>query len=296
MTKFKEEQLITVAEEIQEICGFAPPLEEEIKEEGASTIALIKEAAESLAPDDSLTKETVDILRELFIDSYEELDKKGIVDGKVPVLQIFQELGIVDKEPEKKFVNTEEQPEEAEEIPENKPKEQPEEIDDLFSEVESAEKLKDLRDIAKSYDEFKDIRGQLSRYKVKKELQKDMLAILREEPEETKSASIPEEKKNAELTAKKETEKEKIEQIRIEKSAPEITRQSAVFIAIREICKKPSSINEIAKKANSIYMKNNSKSKGISKLQNMSNVVRHSIFALIEFDILFEKDGKYLLR
>jgi len=74
-----------------------------------------------------------------------------------------------------------------------------------------------------------------------------------------------------------------------------ITRQDAVFMAIRKVCKKAVSINDIAEEANSVYMENNPESKGISKLQNMSNVVRHSVLALVAFEILNEKNGKYSL-
>jgi len=183
MTKIKTALLITAAEELQLIGEFEPAVDTKVPPDELET--LVKEAALFLTPDDELTDETFKVLQELFVNSEDELGKKGIVgDGKIkiPVLQVFQELGIL-KDSEELEDPTEGKFEEAEEV---QTEEEKQEGDDLFSEVKSAERLKDLRDIAKSNDEFKGIRGQLSRYKTTKELRMVMLGVLREESKQVK--------------------------------------------------------------------------------------------------------------
>jgi len=249
-----------------------------------------EEASKELQSDDTITKETLEALTEIWKDRAGELTVK--------VCDIFRALGILPTEKD-------EQEEDAEVIPET---------DDLVEEVDQAERIKDLKDIAKSNDEFKAIRGKLNGYKEIDDLRGAMLAILdgpaeeipavKEEAEKEKEAEpayvkkgIEKKKEEPKATMKivpKDKPVKKAEKPKVKKQTG-ITRQTAVFIAVRKVCKKGGSVNDIAEEANSVYMENNPESKGISKLQNMSNVVRHSILALVEFEILTEKNGKYSL-
>ena len=246
-----------------------------------------EEASKELQSDDEVSDETLEALTEIWKDREGELTVK--------VCDVFRALGILPAVEENK------QEEEAQIVPE----------DTLVQEINDAERIKDLKDIAKSNDEFKAIRGTLNSFKEMDDLRGEMLAILDGPAEEVPEVKAEAEKEVVPAYVKKGNEKKaepkatmkivpkdkpekKAEKPKTEKQSG-ITRQDAVFMAIRKVCKKAVSINDIAEEANSVYMENNPESKGISKLQNMSNVVRHSVLALVAFEILNEKNGKYSL-
>ncbi len=274
----KNELLVKAAKELDKVLYEEPYID--FKQSPDELTKALMEASKELEDDDKLSEETIDILAQIWE------DKEGKL--TVEVCEVFWKLGIIPPATEDK----DEQPEDAEVVPET---------DGLAEEIEQARRLKDLKDIAKSNDEFKLIRGKLNGFKEIDDLRDAMLEILDGiAPEEPEKEEAPKAEKKAEPKATmkivpKDEEKpvKKAETKKTEKKETGITRQTAVFIAIRKICKKGGSVNDIAEEANSVYMKNNPESKGISKLQNMSNVVRHSILALVEFEVLSEKNGKY---
>ncbi len=275
----KNELLVKAAKELDKVLYEEPYID--FKQSPDELTKALMEASKELEDDDKLSEETIDILAQIWE------DKEGKL--TVEVCEVFRKLGIIPPADEK-----EKQTEDAEVVPET---------NELSDEIYDAKRIKDLKDIAKSNDEFKGIRGHLNGYKDIEDLRTAMLSILKNAPAETEPEVTPkaEKKEEPKATMKivpKDEEKpvKKVEKKVAVKKETGITRQTAVFIAIRKICKKGGSVNDIAEEANSVYMENNPESKGISKLQNMSNVVRHSILALVEFEVLSEKNGKYSLQ
>ena len=114
-----------------------------------------EEASKELQSDDTITKETLEALTEIWKDRAGELTVK--------VCDIFRALGIL---PEEDAVVV---PDDAVVVPDE---------NTLVGEINDAERIKDLKDIAKSNDEFKAIRGKLNGYKEIDDLREAMLAIL----------------------------------------------------------------------------------------------------------------------
>lgn len=170
MTKIKKERLIEVAEDLQEILGLKdPPMNTTVEEQQLEFD--IREAAELLDVNDDFAKGTIEVLQELFVDSHDELDED--------IIEVFTQLGILDEKALKKEKKTKvEKPDKADDDKTNDGLKWVHE--ELWKEIEDADRLADLKAIVKNNDGFKTLRSQLSRYKVKKELRKDMLAILRE--------------------------------------------------------------------------------------------------------------------
>ena len=289
--KIKKEVLQEVATELDALLFVKPQMS--VKLEPDKLAEEIKEASVLLQSDDNISPDTVDILSQIWKGCESELKELAKEEDTKNIIEAFQTLGIITRsEPEEK--------EKEEKVAKEKKETKKDEEDSLVSEVEDAERLKDLKDIAKANDEFKELRGKLNGFKDEEVLRGEMLEILdgqvpvktpepKTEPKKDEKKAVmkivPKDKPEKKITPKAEK--------KTEKKVPGITRQSAVFIAIRKVCKKGGSINDIAEEANSVYMENNPESKGISKLQNMSNVVRHSILALVEFEVLSEKNGKY---
>lgn len=173
----KEKTLIQTAKELQETLVLEPELDITLKPDELT--AQVQEAATFLKADDEVSKETITALRELFPDSSEL---------KKDVIKTFEVLGILD-----------------EEEPGEEKTEDPEDKDNLFTEVDNAEQMKDLKEIAKANDEFKKIRGELSKYKSTNQLRDAMLDVLEAEPKEIEPEPVPKEKAKSE--AKKPVER-----------------------------------------------------------------------------------------
>lgn len=252
----KEKSLITTAKELQEILELKPELD--VSLDPKELTIQVKEAATLLEADDSITEETTQALRELFPDS-SGLNKK--------VIEVFAVLEILGKEGQE-----DEKPGEPKDVKE----------DDLFTEVDNAERMKDLKDIAKSNDEFKTIRGELSKYKSTESLRTAMLDVLDgSEPEKTEPETAP---KKDEV---KPVEKKKVD--KFEKESSIISRSDAVAQAIRKLCKRGATIQEIMSKSDEIYVQAGGKSNPTA-----TNVNRYALHALVEFDVLAVNDnGKY---
>jgi len=156
-----------------------------------------EEASKELQSDDTITKETLEALTEIWKDRDGELTVK--------VCEIFRGLGILPAVEENK------QEEDAEIVPDE---------DSLVGEINDAERIKDLKDIARSNDEFKAIRGQLNGYKELEDLRNEMLVIL--------DGSV----KKAEPEVKAEAEKEKAAEPAYVKKGNE--KQEEPKIAIKE--------------------------------------------------------------
>jgi len=189
----KKEVLVKAAKELDKLLFEEPQID--FTQSPEKLVDSLMEASKELESDDELTKETIDVLGEL----WEGKDGKLTVE----VCEIFQGLGILP-------------------LAKEDMKEGPEDaiiVDSLVEEVEDAERLKDLKDIAKSNDEFKEIRGKLSGYKDVDDLRGDMLDILDLAPEETEPEEAPEEKAAEpeyvqKMNKKKEEPKAKMEVIK----------------------------------------------------------------------------------
>ena len=148
MAKLTVEQLINVANELNDVMGFneedAPPVEgtkEELQ-------AWVKEAAEELQPPDEISKESQIVLQALDVWVNQE-DRKDL-----------------DADEEE---TTEETP-------------------DLVKELDETETLKDLKTMVKANDEFKSLRESVTKYKPgeEEELKEAMFELLEPAEEEKK--------------------------------------------------------------------------------------------------------------
>lgn len=167
---------------------------------------------------------------------------------------------------------------------------EPEELS-LKKEIEDAPRMRDLKDIAKSNDEFKAIRGELSKFKSIKDLRKAMLKVLEEVPEETEPEKVAPKKEKEEKKAKPDAKKPEPKKAEPKSKATKLTisRGDAVAQAIRKLCKRGATMQEIMDKGDEIYVEVGGKSNPTA-----TNVNRYALNALVTFDVLSVNDnGKY---
>ncbi len=163
----KQEELIKVAKELNELMQLDPPIN--LKASAAVVEKKIKEAAAFLTPDDVVTE---------------------------PTMHALQQLGV--------WLDQEAPAEEEEEVEEPSPEEKRyiEEGLSLEEEVEQAEKLKDLKDIVQTEKLFEPIRGEVTKYKSAEALRGKMLKMLEPVAEE-KPEPAPKPKKEKVKAEKK---------------------------------------------------------------------------------------------
>ncbi len=156
--------------------------------------------------------------------------------------------------------------------------------DNLIDQVKAAGQMRDLKIICKDLDEFKPIRGQLTKYKTMKELREVMMEMLSEKVEEKPEPKAKVEKKPV---------VEKKESVKKEKAKPiSVSRSDAVVQAIRTLCERGASIQEIMDAGDKIYVEAGGKSNPTA-----TNVNRYAIHALIAFEVLrVDANGKHTLN
>ena len=168
--------------------------------------ANIYEALKLLEPTDTLTKETISVIRECDFPFDDGYFAEG-VDDKAGLLGSLEKLGI--------WVN---------DTP----------ADELSDQVKDAATLKDLKAIAKANEEFKSIRGSLTKYDDVDNLSADMLLLLENEPED---ATVVEEKKPAEKpTVKHPASKKKAAKVQVEEieDDPEEIEEASQILVLRD--------------------------------------------------------------
>lgn len=261
-TKERKSVLILVADEIQKICEFGED-PKELDGSEKKLIKWIKEAHPELKPEElsGLSEEAVSVFVGLKLAKAEKPEKEEKSKSKKATPAV--------------------------------PEEDEDDLVELRKEVEACSKMKQLKHLVKMYDAFEGLRDGISSYTSVAALKKYMLSILDGELQVKKAknkVTSNSTKDKATETANKASNPKKDS-----KSKNVINRQEAVLQTIKQKCKKAITMNQIAEFSNELYTKKNKDIKGISKIQNMMNVVRHSVLALQEFEILECKDAKYKL-
>jgi len=271
----KKEVLVKAAKELDKLLFKDPQID--FTQSPEKLVDSLMEASKELESDDELTKETIDVLGEL----WEGKDGKLTVE----VCEIFQGLGILPLAKE----DMREGPEDAIIV------------DSLVEEVEDAERLKDLKDIAKSNDEFKEIRGKLSGYKDVDALRGAMMEILDEAPEETEPEKVSEEKAAEpeyvqKMNKKKEEPKAKMEVVKggkkEEKAKPLIKKGTGIIAtivsSIEKSGRKGISKGQILEKLVELFPDREEKS-----MKNTINVQVPNRITKEKFSVEKTKDGNY---
>lgn len=274
----RRDTLAQVGDDLQVVINFKPPIRTKGKSE-KYILDKLKAAGPNIIPDEDeedLAEETVHYMKELGLwPNGEQVVSEEAEEDDVEKAEVVEEE--VEEEPE---------PEEGEEQ---------EEENILAQDIESAKKIKELKDIARANDEFKSLRNRLSSYTSIKSLRSLMLKILAGEVEIKETDQEEKEQKPKTSSQKKRKQSDKKEKHKPEQVKVKYSRQDAVLDIVESKCSKFLSLTEIAEFSDELYMKK-SDAVGVSNLNNMMNVVRHSVITLVRFGFLEEKDKKYRLN
>lgn len=183
MNKYdRRDLLVLVAEEIQEVCPFEPPIRTEKKSE-EELVALLKEAYVELTPDDeqSLSERTISVFEQL------KFTKPTTAGSKQQEEDSIEEAEVVD--------------------------ESGEEEEGLMQEIEGAKQLNVLKKIARTRDEFKSLRGTKYTFDALKKAMLEIVANLEaatpaEEDALKEEEEVEEAKEKSEMKVSKPLKKE----------------------------------------------------------------------------------------
>lgn len=271
-----------IAKEMNEVMGLNPAIKVVAVKADVLKEKIIEDAAEIDPELDEFSEETIAGLKELGA-------WPGGDEGDEPAEEAADEA------------EEQEQDDQPEEDPE------PEEADDNgFAELYDATEtgtLKELKALVKANDVFKSLRKEAPGRFELEDLRADMLDLLDLLPEvaETEEAEKPTRKekpvpapktepKPEKEKAPKPAQKEKAPKPKKEAKEKKTSRPECVVAAIKEICKKGATIEEIMDRSDELYVE-----AGGASNPNATNVNRYIMFGLTSFGVVTEKNGIYKL-
>jgi len=249
----------------------------------------IKEATDQMGPQDAeieFTDETKEIIEELTKPKKKTVNEVGKKEGRKKVLP---------------------EPEEDEDTEDDEDDDEDEDNDDIFvmlEEIQNAKKIKTLKEIVANNGVFKKSAKKLKAITDIDELREEMIAIIQPEVTE-EDADVdtdddddgddevtvkvdPKKKEKASIKKEsvKETKQKKAKKEPKEKASRKEGRQKYVFDAIRSLCKKGATMEQIMKESDDLCVE-----AGGNSNPTATNVNSYTLQALVAFDVL-EKDGK----